>query len=236
MIGRTSRVSGSRTGLSESSSASGGSDVVVVLVDVDEVADVVDDDVVDVESVGSEAVVVVSVGSAVVEDSDVVTGGKVDVVETSVEDGGGGPVGGVVLVEAAVDGGGGGPVGGVVLVEAAVDGGPVGGVVFVPNAGSNASWERPPALSKVTVALAVSPTVAAEPTPDGTSIATKATDAAATTRPRARRPQCDVRQHTSIRPPRRPSTIVDVAAGRLTAGAETRRELVRHRATHGCGG
>jgi hypothetical protein len=83
--------------------------------------------------------------------------------------------------------------------------------VSAPNAGSNASRVRPPALSRLTVAVAVSPTVAAEPTPDGTNAATKATDAAATTRPRARSPQRDVRRYSRIRPPERRSTVDNAA-------------------------
>jgi hypothetical protein len=55
-------------------------------------------------------------------------------------------------------------------------------LVNVPNAGSNASRLSDPAPSNATVALAESPTVAAEPTPDGTSAATEAIDAATKTR------------------------------------------------------
>jgi hypothetical protein len=60
--------------------------------------------------------------------------------------------------------------------------------VSVPNAGSNASRLTAPALSRLTVALAESPIVAAEPTPDGTDATIEATTVATTKRQRTRRP------------------------------------------------
>jgi hypothetical protein len=86
--------------------------------------------------------------------------------------------------------------------------------VNVPNPGSNASNATVPALSKLTVALALSETVAADPTPEGASIARMATEAAVTTRHPARLQFCVTRPITLLQPP----LAVD-AAKRVTFAA-----------------
>src|SRR6185436_14136702 len=62
--------------------------------------------------------------------------------------------------------------------------------VSVPNPLSNASSVSAPGLSSVTVALAVSETVAADPTPDGATMTPTMIEAAATTRRLRRHPFC----------------------------------------------
>jgi hypothetical protein len=78
--------------------------------------------------------------------------------------------------------------------------------VNVPNSGSNASTVTDPGLSSVIVALALSLTVAAEPTPEGTRAPTATTKPAATATRRRTRCPPSAQQRLTRFSPLEPST------------------------------